>query len=282
MKPPKQTVNTGSIHFAKMEKLTEQKRQANIYLGNIMMTGSNLISDKLKEFEELKFKIHQLCEEAWGEDPLWYHKETRFNCKYGVDINSQEFTIWNFINGENQTFDRNELEEQDFDIKGIFTCPELNRASTSVREGGYPLTENKIYNCWEWPTINWLQACLNGQLEFVDKGNAPNRLRDKDRIDVQPMMFGYSIQLDELDVVYNLTHEEVFDDYFNPEWVIDHILTAQCVPADNRGSRFEDKQFSNYVSIMLGMMTLPGQKTKIKKCGNKKCVIDPEGVTSVE
>ena len=30
------------------------------------------------------------------------------------------------------------------------------------------------------------------------------------------------------------------------------------------------------------MTTLPGQKTKIKKHGNKKCVIDPEGVTSVE
>ena len=58
MKPPKQTVNTGSIYFAKMEKLVEQKEQADVYLGNVMMTGSNPILDELKEFEELKFKIH--------------------------------------------------------------------------------------------------------------------------------------------------------------------------------------------------------------------------------
>ena len=186
------------------------------------------------------------------------------------------------MNGENRTFDRSELEEPDFDITGIFARPELNRAPTSVREGGYPLTENEIYNRWEWPAINWLQARLNGQLEFMDKGNAPDGLRDKDRIDVQPTMFGYSVQLDKSDVIYNLTHEEVLDDHFNPEWVIDHVLTARRVPADNRGSKFEDKRFSNYVSIMLGMTTLPGQKTKIKKRGNKKRVIDPEGVTSVE
>ena len=116
----------------------------------------------------------------------------------------------------------------------------------------------------------------------MDKGNTPDGLRDKDRIDIQPTMFSYSIQLDELDVIYNLTHEEVLDDHFNLEWVIDHILAAQRVLADNRGSRFKDKWFSNYISIMLGMMTLPGQKTKIKKRGNKKHVIDLEGVMSVE
>ena len=130
------------------------------------------------------------------------------------------------MNGENRTFDRSELEEPDFDITGIFARPELNRAPTSVREGGYPLTENEIYNRWEWPAINWLQARLNGQLEFMDKGNAPDGLRDKDRIDVQPTMFGYSVQLDKSDVIYNLTHEEVLDDHFNLEWVIDHVLTT--------------------------------------------------------
>ena len=136
MKPPKQTVNTGSIRFAKMEKLVEQKEQANVYLRNITMTGSDPISDKLKEFKELKFKIHRLCKEAWGEDPLWYHEETHFNCKYGVDVDGQEFTIWNFVNGENWMFNRNELEKQDFDIMGIFAHPESNRAPTYVREGG--------------------------------------------------------------------------------------------------------------------------------------------------
>ena len=58
MKPPKHTVNAGSICFAKMEKLAEQKEQADVYLGNVTMTGSDPISDELKEFEELEFKIH--------------------------------------------------------------------------------------------------------------------------------------------------------------------------------------------------------------------------------
>ena len=58
------------------------------------------------------------------------------------------------MNGENQTFNRNEHEEQDFNIMGIFACPESNRALMPVWDGGYPLTENEIYNCWEWPVIN--------------------------------------------------------------------------------------------------------------------------------
>ena len=105
---------------------------------------------------------------------------------------------------------------------------------------------------------------------------------NKDRIDVQPTMFGYSIQLDESDLIYNVTHEEVLDEHFSLEWIIDHMLTARKTPAENRGDRFMDKRFSRYVMLMLGMTTIPGQQKKIKKRGTKKCVIEPEGMPAVE
>ena len=60
------------------------------------------------------------------------------------------------------------------------------------------------------------------------------------------------------------------------------MITAWKVPADNRGDRFTDKRMSKYVTIMLGMTTIPGQKEKIKKRGNKKRTIDLEGIPVVE
>ena len=95
-------------------------------------------------------------------------------------------------------------------------------------------------------------------------------------------MSGYSVQLDKSDIIYSLTHEEVIDKRFSPEDVIDQILTAQKVPAESRGDKFIDKRLTSYVTLMLGMTTLPGQKSKIKKRGNKKHVIEPEGVNAVE
>ena len=72
-----------------------------------------------------------------------------------------------------------------------------------------------------------MKARLSGQLNFVDKDNTPKDVKDKNRIDIQPTMFGYSIQLDESDIIYNVTHEEVLDEHFSPKWIIDQMLTAQ-------------------------------------------------------
>ena len=107
--------------------------------------------------------------------------------------------------------------------------------------------------------MNWLHARLTEQLESVDDGNAPDGIKKDNRIDIQPTMFGYSVQLDESDLIFNLTHEEVLGDHFNPKRVIDQILAARRIPADDRGDKFTDKRFSNYVALMLGMTRIPGQ-----------------------
>ena len=78
-------------------------------------------------------------------------------------------------------------------------------------------------------------------MNFVDEGNMLEGVNDNERIDVRPTMFGYSIQLDESDLIYNVTHKEVLDERFSPEWIIDHILTARNVPAELQGDRFQDK-----------------------------------------
>ena len=184
------------------------------------------------------------------------------------------------MNGGNRTFAREELENPEFNIGLIFERPQANRIPESVREGGYP--DFGDYSRWEWPAINWMQARLTGQLRFVEGDTAPEGFDPERRIDVQPTMWGYSIQLDESDIIYNVTHEEVLDDHFSPEWIIEHMLTARNVPAKYRGERFMDKRFTTYTTIMLGMAKIPGQQGRIKKRGSKKRDIDPEGVTSVE
>ena len=172
------------------------------------------------------------------------------------------------------------ISDLGFEITDALKTTETNRTPGSVREGGFPVI--KPYNKWEWLAINWMAAQLRGQLLSVDGQNAPEGIKDKDRIDMWPTMFRYSIQLDESNIIYNISHEEVLDELFSPEWIIDQMITAWKVLADNRGDRVMDKRMSKYVTIMLGMMTIPGQKEKIKKHGNKKHTIDLEGVPVVK
>ena len=211
----------------------------------------------------------------WGEDQLWYNEETHPDYKYSIQVDDEEITVWDFMNGGNRSFATKDLNNPSFNIAGIFMSPEPNRTSMSVQEGRFLCIEN--YDRWDWLAVSWLHARLTRQLEAVDKGNAPEGVKKNNRIDVQPTMFRYSVQLDESDLIYNLTHKEILDQHFSPEWVIDQILMAQRVLAENRGDRFTDKQFSNYVVLMLGMMRIPGQQSKIKRRRNKKCVLDPTG-----
>ena len=108
----------------------------------------------------------------------------------------------------------------------------------------------------------------------------PSKVRN--RIDVQPTMFGYSAQLDESDVIYHMTREEVISVEFNRKEIIERMLAARNVPAELRGNKFTDKRFSNYIVLMLGMTTIPGQRRKIKTCGSRKHIFEPEGVNTIE
>jgi hypothetical protein len=95
-------------------------------------------------------------------------------------------------------------------------------------------------------------------------------------------MFSYIAQLDESDVIYHMTHEEVISDEFNRKEIIERMLAARKIPAELRGDKFTDKRFSKYVVLMLGMTTIPGQKRKVKTRGSKKRVFEPEGVNAIE
>ena len=229
-----------------MDRLAKRKEHTDAYIGSMSIIGINPILDKLREDEALKLRVHQMCEEAWGKDPLWYIEETWPDCKYSIEVNDEEITIWDFINGGSRTFARESIDDPDLDLAGIFDRPDSDRVMKPVWEGGYPDTE-------KWSAIDWIRVRLNHQLEFIDSANTSNDIRNKERIDVQPTMFGYSIQLDELDLIYNVTHEEVLDEHFSPIWIVDHLLAARNIPAENRGDRFEDKRFTKYVMIMLGM-----------------------------
>ena len=281
MKPPKPAIRTGAMSLANMDKLAKQKEEADVYFGHISIEETDPITEELCELEELEFKVHRMCEEAWGEDPLWYHEETRPDCRWSIAADDLEITIFDFENGGNRSFPKEAMNDPNFGIADIFSEPQ-NRTPKSVLEGGYPLLEGEKYQRWDWPAINWMHARLSGQLELVDEDNAPPGTLKENRIDVQPTMWGYSIQLDESDVLYNLTHEEVLDEHFSPEWIIDQMLTARNIPEENRDERFDDKRHTKYVSIMLGMTTVPGQKAQLKRRGNKKRKADPEGVNAIE
>jgi hypothetical protein len=264
-----------SISLAKLDKIVGCKERADVYVGNVTITKPDPIADEIRRHEEIAFRVHRLCEDVWGADPLWYVEETRPDCRFSVKANDEEISVWDFMKGCDRTFDRNDIEKPGFNIAEVFANPEPNRTPTSVREGGYPDAEN--YQPYDWPAVYWLYKRLLIQLEFADEGNAPEGTNPENRVDVQPTMSGYCIQLDESDIVYNVTHEEVLDVHFSPEWIIDHMISARRIPAENRGDRFEDKRLTGYMMLMLGMTRIPGHQTKIRKRGNRKRVTGGEG-----
>jgi hypothetical protein len=154
MRPPRQVIKAGAISFAKMEELADRKEKADIYIGNISIEETDPIAEKFREYEEIERKVHRWCENAWGEDPLWYTEETRPDSKYGVDVHDNEITIWDFVNRRDRTFTREDVDDPNFNVAEAFAAPEPDRTPTSAREGGYPDAEN--YQQWDWPAIRWL------------------------------------------------------------------------------------------------------------------------------
>ena len=193
MRPPKPFIKAGAINLSKMDRLAEQSEKVDIYFMHISMMEIDPIMEELRELEELEFHIHRMCEEAWGEDLAWYNEEMRPDCRWSVGADDQEIMVWDFEKGGNRMFPRNKLDNPNFNISKIFEEPDTNRPRKSVQEGGYPILNNKVYNCWEWPATNWLQACLTRQLNAVEEGNAPQGTQT--RINIQPTMSGYSVQL---------------------------------------------------------------------------------------
>jgi hypothetical protein len=115
MRPPKNAIKAGSISVAKLDKLAEEddEESDDLYIGNVRIE-TDPIQIELEEFEEVEFRVHQLCEEAWGPDPQWHNEETRIDCRWDVCADEQEITIWDYERGGTMTFDRDMLEDPSF------------------------------------------------------------------------------------------------------------------------------------------------------------------------
>jgi len=278
MKPPKPMIKAGSISIAKMDKIAEQmsdEENDDIYVGSISVMTPDPIANELREFEAIEKRVHQLCEETWGADPLWYNEETRLDARWSVVMNEREIEVWDFELDRARTIPRDVIEDPNFKIADIF---DANSPPNSVREGGYPDAEN--YQRWEWPAINWMLARFEGYLDSVNNGEMPTDILN--RIDIMPIMLGYSIRIIELNVYYNITHEEVLNRHFKPERIINQMVEAAEIPVEQRKDRFRNKRLklTNDVMIRLGMASVPGQKPR--KRGGNKLRSDPEGANAIE
>ena len=136
MRLPKPVIKARSISFIKMEELAERKARADVYVGSIGIIEPDPIADELRRHEMIELRVHRLCENAWGEDPLWYNEETRPDCKYSIQADDEEIMVWDFVNGGNRSFATKDLNDPSFNIARIFASPEPNRTSTSVCTGG--------------------------------------------------------------------------------------------------------------------------------------------------
>ena len=156
MKPPRMAIKAGAIRFALLEKLVETSEESNVWVRSMLIARNDLIMDKLAELEEIKFKAHRLCKEAWGEDPLWYQEETWFKCKYSICVSNKEIDICNQMTGKIRTITIDKIGDPAFNIMDAFKTPEMNRTPGSVQEDEFPVIDE--YNKWEWPAINWMAA----------------------------------------------------------------------------------------------------------------------------
>lgn len=275
MKPPKPKIATSSMRVSKLDRIANREG-SDVYSARISIEITDPIEQELKEFDELEFRVHKMCEEAWGEDPLWYDEETRPDCRWSVYADNEIIEIWDFENGGSRSFPTNELVNPEFDFTAIFSKPEPNRTPKSVREGGFPNLED--YDANKWPASNWIRARLNGQLDFVDEEGTPQN--NKCRISVEPILSGYSARLDKTDVFYNISHDEVLSEHFSPAQIIDQMITARNLPFNKRGDKFKDKRLkiNEELLVQLGMTSVQ----KGKKSGHKKNNKETEGVSTVE
>ena len=152
MKLLRTAIKTRVIRFALLEKLAEMSEESDVWVRSMSIIRDDLIMDKLVELKEIEFEAHRMCEEAWGEDPLWYQEETRFECKYSVCVSDKEVDICNQMTEEIRTITIDKISNLSFDIARTFETPETNRTPWSVWEGGFPVIEP--YNKWEWLAIN--------------------------------------------------------------------------------------------------------------------------------
>ena len=139
--------------------------------------------------------------------------------------------MWDFELDRARTIPRDATEHPDFKIAEIF---ETNSPPNSVRESGYPNAEN--YQRWEWSAINWMLARFDECLESTNNNETPTEIRN--RIGIMPIISGYSIRLNDLDVYYNIKHEEVLDGHFNPERILNQMVKAADIPVEQRRDRF--------------------------------------------
>ena len=167
MRPPKPQIKASSIRFDKIERLVAQKEEADLYIGNI-----NVLLDpiEIETSDDVKARVHRICEVIWGADPAWHNEQTRHECLFSVDAGKHRVTVWNHLSKEDRTFDRAELRDPEFSLEAIFgQDPEMYEQTNSVREGRYQLLEGEEYLQWEWPAISWLQARLNTQIKIAEK-----------------------------------------------------------------------------------------------------------------
>jgi hypothetical protein len=276
MKPPQ--MRTGSVRFDEMERLSQQRDQADAYVGRIQVLLSDEEGSDLsyEDNELLEGHVHSLCEDVWGEDPLWHDEETRWMSQYTVQIEGENITVWNCA-PEKSTYEfrKSDLKDPKFDISRAGNGSSGNKRRASVPKGGSNPTG--IYKRWSWPAIYWLRRWLSIELGVQDVKEIPT----EDRIDVQPTMTGYSVQIDD-EIFYNISHEEVVDGDVRAEWVIEHMMSAKKLPIEERGERFQDRRLTGFHTLMLGMTRLPGNTEKIKRRGSKRRQSQPEGVQSVE
>ena len=73
------------------------------------------------------------------------------------------------------------------------------------------------------------------KLKLINEGNIPPNVTKENQLDVQLTMFRYNIQLDESDIIYNLSHEEVLDEYFSPKQIINKMITVWEIWTEEKG-----------------------------------------------
>ena len=116
MKPPKMAIKAGAIGFTLLEKLVETSEESDVWVGSMLIIRNDPITEELAELKEIEFEAHRLCKEAWGEDPLWYQEETRFECKYSVCGCDKEVDICNWVTGEIRTIAIDKIGNPAFNI----------------------------------------------------------------------------------------------------------------------------------------------------------------------
>ena len=123
------------------------------------------------------------------------------------------------------------------------------------KEGRHPQSRNlPEYRSWQWSALKGLRQIMNEQASWDSKQEVDPP--DMKFVEVWPAKARYCINLKGTDAFYDLRHEEVLGEAFNPKQILNQMIAIGTRTIGDRPQIYADTSLNRRQSIMMDAIKL--------------------------